>query len=46
MKHKKWLPNYENKFEQLAEEIGDLRYDSLEKFLALLSEKIERDSNK
>jgi predicted transcriptional regulator len=46
MKHEKWLNNYENNFEKLAVEIGSLRYDSLEKFLSLLSKKIEEDSEK
>ena len=43
MKHKSWIKNYEHQFEQLAEELGDLRYDSLAEFLELLAQKIERD---
>ena len=46
MKHKKWITNYEENFEKLITEIGDLRYDSLEKFLFLLSKKIKQDSIK
>ena len=46
MKHPKWINNYEENFEKLANEIGDLRYDSLEFFLSLLSDKIKRDSIK
>ena len=44
MKHQKWIKNYERNFEKLAEEVGDLRYDSLEEFLLLLSKKIGKDS--
>ena len=43
MKHPRWIKNYENNFAQLAEEIGDLRYDSLAELLQLLSQKIEQD---
>lgn len=46
MKHSAWIKKYEGNFEQLAEEIGDLRYDSLFEFLELLSKKIEQDSQK
>ncbi|MFK7807348.1 MAG: hypothetical protein AB8F74_06035 [Saprospiraceae bacterium] len=46
MKHQKWIRNYEGNFEKLATEIGDLRYDSLEVFLTLLSKKINQDSVK
>lgn len=46
MEHKKWINNYENDFERLAKEVGDLRYDSLEIFLSLLSRKIEEDGEK
>lgn len=46
MKHQKWIKNYEENFEKLAAEIGDLRYDSLEIFLSLLSDKIMQDSTK
>ena len=46
MKHQKWIKNYEEDFEKLATEIGDLRYDSLELFLTLLSDKIKRDALK
>lgn len=46
MKHKSWIKNYERNFEKLAEEIGDLRYDTLAEFLKLLGNKIERDGIK
>jgi hypothetical protein len=45
MRHKTWIKNYERDFARLAEEIGDLRYDSLAEFLDLLGEKIKRDGN-
>lgn len=46
MEHQTWIKNYEQNFEKLAEEIGDLRYDSLADFLLLLSQKIEKDGGK
>lgn len=46
MKHKGWIKNYERDFEKLAEEIGDLRYDSIADFLLLLSQKIGKDGGK
>lgn len=46
MRHKAWIKNYERDFERLAEEIGDLRYDSLAEFLQLLSRKLELDGDK
>jgi hypothetical protein len=46
MKHKAWINNYENNFEQLAEEIGNLRYDTLSNFLELLAIKIKKDGQK
>ncbi|MEQ8703083.1 MAG: hypothetical protein RIC19_04145 [Phaeodactylibacter sp.] len=46
MKYQKWIKNYEENFERLVTEIGDLRYDSLEIFLSLLSKKIKEDSVK
>ncbi|MFK8161498.1 MAG: hypothetical protein AB8H12_03460 [Lewinella sp.] len=45
MKHKTWIKNYERDSERLAEEIGDLRYDSLAEFLDLLAKKLNRDGN-
>jgi hypothetical protein len=44
MEHKTYLTNYEGHFEELAEELGDLRYDALAAFLSLLAEKLEKDS--
>jgi hypothetical protein len=46
MKHKTWIENYESDFGRLAEEIGDLRYDSLSEFLELLAKKIKSDAHK
>lgn len=46
MKHPSYIKNYEGNFESLAEEIGDLRYDSLFELLELLSRKIEKDGQK
>jgi hypothetical protein len=46
MKHKAWIDNYKNNFEQLAEEIGNLRYDTLSNFLELLATKIKKDGQK
>ena len=43
-KHSKTLKNYPDSFEKLAEQLGDLTYDSLAEFLMFLSEKMERDS--
>ncbi len=45
MKHTHTLKNYQGSPEQLAEEIGDLFYDSLADVLHLLSEKLHRDAN-
>lgn len=45
MEHKSWIKNYENNFEKLATEIGDLRYDALAEFLELLGQKIEQDGH-
>jgi len=43
-KHKSVIEKYDGSTEQLVEDIGNLKYDSLSEFLKLLSEKIERDS--
>lgn len=42
--HAKQLKNYPGDFSELASELGDLRYDSLAEFLALLSEKLQEDA--
>jgi hypothetical protein len=44
LKHTKTPKGYAGTLEQLAEEVGDLFYDSLSEFLRLLSEKIRRDA--
>jgi hypothetical protein len=46
MIHKLRLHDYNKSFEELAENIGDLRYDKLAKFLFLLSKKIKKDGEK
>ncbi len=43
-KHNKYLEQYSNGFENIAIELGDLRYDSLAEFLELLSLKLHKDS--
>lgn len=45
MKHKDTV-DYPGGMTQLAEDIGNLKYDSLQLFLILLSQKIENDGNK
>ena len=42
-KHHKKLQKYPDSFEKLAEELGNLTYDSLADFLELLSEKMAKD---
>ncbi|BAY84099.1 hypothetical protein NIES267_35950 [Calothrix parasitica NIES-267] len=44
MKHKIYLEKYDGSLEELAEDIGNLRYDALAEFLKLLSDKINKDS--
>lgn len=44
MRHTKKIKSCDIGNEQLAEEIGDLYYDSLEEFLTFLSNKLEKDS--
>lgn len=44
MIHRSTLENYEGSFHQLAEELGNLRYDALAEFLQLFSEKLAKDS--
>jgi len=46
MIHQTEIKNYNGSIQELADEIGNLRYDSLSIFLNLLAEKIERDSFK
>lgn len=46
MIHKDEVENYRGSMEELAEEIGNLKYDALANFLTLLSEKIEKDGAK
>ncbi|MBU0656007.1 MAG: NADAR family protein [Gammaproteobacteria bacterium] len=43
-KHASALRNYNGDMQQLAEELGDLFYDSLADFLHLLGEKMQRDA--
>ncbi|NRB53987.1 MAG: hypothetical protein HRU41_40440 [Saprospiraceae bacterium] len=44
MVHRSTLENYQGSFQQLAEELGDLRYDALAEFLQHFSEKLAKDS--
>jgi len=44
--HKDELDGYEGSSEDLAEAIGDLKYDALANFLALLAAKIQKDGGK
>jgi len=46
MIHKTEIENYNGSMQELIDEIGNLRYDSLSIFLNLLAEKIERDGFK
>lgn len=46
MKHRKELEGYKGTLTELAEELGNLRYDSLAEFLAALSRKIRNDGEK
>lgn len=44
MIHKDTVGGYSGTLTDLAEEIGDLKYDALSHFLHLMSSKVERDS--
>ena len=46
MVHQQAVKGYSGTPEQLAEDIGNLRYDALAELLRLLAEKIQRDSAK
>ncbi len=46
MIHKSDIENYAGTMKDLAEEIGNLKYDALSKFLSLLADKIETDGDK
>lgn len=46
MVHRESVEDYEGTLAQLAENIGDLKYDSLAEFLHLLAEKIKDDAAK
>ena len=46
MQHDVKLMNYQGTINDLATDIGDLRYDALSDFLNLLSDKIKRDGDK
>ncbi len=46
MIHKSDIENYNGSLQDLVEEIGNLKYDSLAEFLGLLSEKIRQDGDK
>ena len=44
MKHKIYIEKYDASLEELSEDIGNLRYDTLADLLKLLSTKINKDS--
>ena len=46
MKHPTTIEAYPHDLQQLAQELGDLRYDALEEFLQQLSQKIAADGAK
>lgn len=46
MIHQTQVENYNGNLTDLAEEIGNLRYDALADFLDLLSKKIRKDGEK
>ena len=46
MIHKEVVEKYDGTMVQLAEDIGNLRYDALAEFLKLLAAKIEKDGDK
>lgn len=45
-KHKKIVEKYNGTLDELANDIGDLHYESLETLFALISDKLERDAKK
>lgn len=45
-KHKATVEKYDGDLKFLAEDIGDLKYDSLRDFLGYLSQKLEKDASK
>ncbi len=45
MIHKKALSLFGDDWTQLAERLGDLRYDALAEFLLAMSEKMEKDAD-
>jgi hypothetical protein len=46
MIHQSEIKNYPGTMEELVEEIGNLKYDALSKFLELLANKIHNDGEK
>lgn len=46
MIHTSEVTNYPGSMEELVEEIGNLKYDALAKFLEMLAHKIETDGKK
>ena len=46
MIHKDKIDNYNGSMQVLAENIGDLKYDTLAVFLELLAAKIQKDGDK
>ncbi len=46
MIHKDTIDNYSGSMQDLAEDLGNLKYDALGDFLELLAAKIQKDGNK
>ena len=46
MLHKDQVEKYDGSISQLANDIGDLKYDTLAEFLKLLAKKIQEDGDK
>ena len=46
MVHRESVEGFDGSLAQLADDIGDLKYDSLAEFLRLLAAKVERDGAK
>ena len=46
MTHQPNVQNYSGTLSELAEDVGNLKYDALAGFLYLLAEKVERDGSK
>ena len=45
MKHLKTVPDFNGDLEELAQQVGNLRYDSLEEFLTFLADDLVRQGD-